>query len=121
MEKQAQNLEPEISFPAVEDSQVKRLLDLLGSKKPYGGQRMAVARKALEVMALDVASYAHHNIPYTLDDWKVEAFAGVVDGLGAFRAKAVARRALVEFIEDRGTVITMGKHIQVDPVRPAVI
>jgi hypothetical protein len=27
----------------------------------------------------------------------------------------------VEFIEDRGTVITMGKHIQVDPVRPAVI
>lgn len=84
----------------VSDEEVRRLLDRLDGKKPYGGQKCAQVKKVLEAIALDVAAYRQVGQEHALSDEKIAAFLRIFP---SFKSASLVqgRLALEEFASKR--------------------
>ena len=94
--------EDQIAVAPVSDEEVRRVLDILDGKKPYGGKKCEAVRQVLAIVAQDVAVHRHAGEPYGLAEWKVEGFTKVFPaGMLPQANRPNVRRALEQFIESR--------------------
>lgn len=90
--------ETDISVPKVEDAEIKRVLDIIDGKRPYGSGLMAHLRTLLEVVAKDVEIRAFYRQEVVFEEWKVDGF---VKAINRPVHRLAARKALEEFAAPR--------------------
>lgn len=94
--------EASVPLSEVSNDEVRRLLDHLDGRRPYGGKRVAHARSVLEILAKDFAAHRHAGIAYDLSDDKVGKIVEVLPRTVFPRSdKFNVRNAMEQFIKGR--------------------
>jgi folate-dependent phosphoribosylglycinamide formyltransferase PurN len=96
--------ESHIPTAPVSDAEVKRILDVIDGRRPYGSRRIGNVRLAAEILARDAEVYAFNGHKMLLSSEKVQGFARVVfaDHPSGPSSEFSCHRALEGFLKQRG-------------------